>query len=106
MIAAGSLKYILKFLKLEEIQSESGFVTKSKVNLFSCRAAKLKSTGKFDLESKELFHSENLKFKIRYNKLLSDDLIVSYDNNEYNISFLDKNEFDNTATITLEKINK
>lgn len=105
MIAAGTLKYTLKFKKLEEIQSDSGFITKSKVDLFSCKAAKVKSSGKFELDGKELFHSEELKFKLRNNKLLADDLIVDYNGKEFNISFLDINDFDNSVTISLEKIN-
>ncbi|WP_321425017.1 head-tail adaptor protein [uncultured Bacteroides sp.] len=105
MIAAGTLRYILKFKQLEEIQSDSGFITKSKIDLFTTRAAKVKSTGNFGLNAKELFHDNELIFKIRNNNLLVDDLIVEYNNNEYNITLLDYNEFDNSVTITLQKVN-
>jgi hypothetical protein len=105
MIPAGTLKYNLKFLDNISVQSDSGFDKVTKVELFKCKAAKVKSTGKFDLNAKELFHSNELIFKLRYNKLLTDKLIVGYDNEEYIISFLDKNLFDNTVQITLSKIN-
>ena len=106
MILAGSLKYNLVFFEMRTVQSDSGAFSKTRVQLFKCKAAKVKSTGNYKVENKELFHTNELIFKIRGNKLLTEKLIVEYDNKEYSISFIDKNLFDNTVNITLEKLNK
>jgi len=106
MIGAGSLKYNLTFLKLEKVQGVSGAEKITKVELFKSKAAKVKSTGNFKVDAKELFHTNELIFKIRNNKLLDDSLIVKYDKYEYIITFLDVNLFDNSVQITLEKINE
>ena len=106
MIAAGTLLYKLIFKEIQNTQSDSGAVTKTKVELFKCRAAKVNNSGKFLVEAKELFHTNTLDFKIRYNKLLNDKLIVQYENNDYIITSFDRNLFDNTVSITIDKINE
>jgi len=106
MIAAGTLLYRLTFKEIQNVQSDSGAVTKTTVELFKCRAAKVRNTGKYVVDAKELFHSNSLDFKIRFNKLLNDNLIVQYENDDYNITSFDRNLFDNTVNITIEKINE
>jgi len=106
MIPAGTLLYSLIFKENQVVQSESGAVTKKLVELFKCRAAKVKQAGKYLVDAKELFHSNTLVFKVRYNKLLSELLIVQYENIDYKITSFDRNLFDNSVEITLEKINK
>jgi len=106
MIAAGTLLYKLIFKEIQNIQSNSGAVTKTKVELFKCKAAKVKNSGNYLVDAKELFHTNTLDFKIRYNKLLNDKLIIQYENNDYNITSFDRNLFDNTVNITIEKINE
>jgi SPP1 family predicted phage head-tail adaptor len=106
MIAAGTLLYKLVFKEIQNTQSDSGAVIKTKVELFKCKAAKVKNTGKLDVNAKELFHSNSLDFKIRFNKLLNDKLIVNYENDDYNITSFDINKFDNTVSITIDKINE
>lgn len=105
MIPAGSLKYTLTFFQIIELQSESGFVTKTKSELLICKAAKLKSIGNLDENGKELFHTNVLNFKIRNNKLINENLIVNFENKEYKITFIDVDKYDNSTTITIEKIN-
>ena len=106
MIPAGTLLYSLIFKENQTVQSESGAVTKHLIELLKCRAAKVKQSGNYSLDSKELFHSNTIAFKIRYNKLLSELLIVEYEKNDYKITSFDRNLFDNSIDIILEKINK
>jgi len=106
MISAGLLLYSLTFKENQKVQSDSGAEKKLLVELFTCKGAKVKQSGKFILDAKELFHTNELKFKVRFNKLMNELLIVSYENTDYRISSYDRNISDNTVELTLEKINK
>lgn len=106
MIAAGTLKYKLKFKQNQKAQSASGFITNNKVDLFEAKAAIVKNDESFGVKAKENFYTVLLTFKLRYNKLLNEDLIVEFENDEYRIISLFKNEFDNTTTLVIEKIDK
>lgn len=106
MIEAGKLKHKLEFYSIIKTTSDSGFATTSKQLLFKCKSQKLKSSGTLNYQSKELFHTNEIQFKVRYNKLLNDKLIVKFENIEYKITFIDYNQNDNSAIIFLEKINK
>jgi len=106
MLPSGTLIYSLKFKKNSQVRNEFGEVVSTLVDIFKCKAAKVKQSGKFIVDGKELFNQNQVKFKIRINKLLTDNLTVEYDQNDYKITSLDKNLFDYTAEITLEKINK
>jgi len=106
MIPSGTLIYSLIFKENQKTKSEFGDLTVNQVVLFKCRAAKVKQVGKFILDAKELFHKNELKFKVRNNKLLTELLIVQYENNDYKITSFDRNMFDNSVELTLEKINK
>lgn len=105
MIPAGTLKYYLTFIQLQNIQSDSGFISKQEIEVLKSRAAKVKSSGKLIEDAKELFKTNQLVFKLRNNKVITDSLLVIYDSVKYNISFLERNLFDNSIEITLEKVN-
>lgn len=105
MIPAGTLKYKLIFKQIVETQTESGFITKSKVELFSCKAAKIKTKNSYGVDAKEMFNSSLIEFKVRYNKLINDSILVDYNAVEYRIVSIDENKFDNSLSLVLEKIN-
>lgn len=105
-LAAGTLIYTLTFKENQMLQSDSGAPKKVLVQILRTKAAKVKQSGKFILDAKELFHANELKFKIRNNKLINELLIVEYEKNDYRISSFDKNVAENTIELTLEKINK
>jgi hypothetical protein len=106
MIAAGTLLYTLFFKENVISKSKYGDETITQVDLFKCKAAKQKAFGNFKIDAKELFHTNELTFKLRWNKLMNDLLIVNYDNYDYRITFFDRNLFDSTVIIKLEKINQ
>ncbi len=106
MIPIGSLLYSLIFKDAQKVQDETGFESIENVVLFKCRAAKVKQSGKYLIDAKELFHTNSLVFKIRNNKLLTEFLIVEYEKADYKITSFDRNLFDNSITITIEKINE
>jgi len=105
MIPAGTLKYKLTFFQNVDVQSDSGFVTKTKTELFTCKAAKVKITGNYNVNAKELFNEKVFQFKVRNNKLINENLIVNLDNYDYRILLIDENKFDFSLTLTIEKIN-
>ena len=105
MIPAGTLRYKLTFYEEVETQTDSGFIQKVKTEIYVCKAAKVKSSGSFNENAKEQFHSNTTNYKVRYNKLINENQIVKIDNQDYNILFLDRNLFDNSLLITVEKLN-
>lgn len=105
MIPAGTLKYKLIFKQTIKTQSATGAIRTSKVDLLSCKAAKVKAKNSTGIDAKEMFNSSMIEFKIRYNKLINNDLIVSYNDYEYKIISVDDNKFDNSMNLIIDKIN-
>ena len=105
MIAAGTLKYKLIFKQNIKTQSATGAITNSKVDLFSCKAAKVKSKNSTGIDAKEVFNSSMIEFKIRFNKLVNTELIVAYNGCEFKIISVDDNKFDNSMNLIIDKIN-
>jgi len=106
MILAGNLLYKLEFYKNLITQSETGAESYSTIKILSCRAEKIKNSGSFTINAKELFHENTLIFKVRNNKLIDENLIVLFENKKYRIAFFDRKAYENSIELTLEKINE
>ena len=106
MIYSGQLTEILKFYRVVEIQSESGFKHTEEVYMFQVRAERTKNRENYLLNADELFHASELTFRIRYRKEIDETNIVVYEGQRYRITSLDKYMQDNQLTITLSKINE
>ena len=68
MIYSGKLTEYLAFYKVEEVQSESGFKHPVETFMFKVRAERLKNKENYVVDADELFHSNELRFRIRYRK--------------------------------------
>lgn len=106
MIYSGKLTERLYFYKVVETQSESGYKQTNEVFMFKVRAERLKNNENYVVDADELFHSSELRFRIRYRKEISETDIVVYEGNRYRITSLDKYMEDNQLTIILSKINE
>lgn len=104
-MVSGHLKYTLKFFEKQKTQTPSGAIKEAEVELFKQKAALIKDDEKFEINAKENFYSVKLKFKMRYNKAINEDLLVQFENKKYRIKSLIENKFDNSLTIEIEKIN-
>lgn len=105
MIYSGHLTEILKFYKIVETQSGSGYKDTSEVYMFQVRAERLHNKETYLVDADELFHSSELTFRIRYRKEIDETNIVEYEGKRYRITSLDKYMDDNQLTIILSKIN-
>ena len=106
MIYSGQLSEILKFYKVVETQSESGFKSTSEVFMFQVRAERVKNKETYLVDADELFHESELIFRLRYRKEIDETNIVEYEGKRYRITSLDKYIRDNRQlTIILQKIN-
>ena len=105
MIYSGQLSEILKFYKVVETQSGSGFKHTEEVLMFQVRAERTKNRENYLVDAEELFHSSELTFRLRYRKEIDDTNIVEYEGQRYRITSLDKYMQDNQLTIILSKIN-
>lgn len=105
MIYSGQLTEKLKFYKVVETQSGSGFKHSEEVPMFEVRAERTKNRENYLVDAEELFHSSELTFRLRYRKEIDDTNIVEYEGQRYRITSLDKYMQDNQLTIILSKIN-
>lgn len=105
MIYSGNLTETLKFYRIVEVQSGSGFKHTEEVPMFSVRAERLKNKENYVVDADELFHSSELTFRIRFRKEIDETNIVEYEGQRYRITSLDKYMQDNQLTIILAKIN-
>ena len=106
MIYSGQLTEILKFYRVVETQSESGFKSTEEIFMFRVRAERLKSKMEFGVDAGEIFHSSSLTFRLRYRREISETNIVEYEGQRYRIISIDKYVPDNQLTIILDKINE
>lgn len=106
MIYSGQLTEILKFYRVVETQSESGFKSTEEIFMFRVRAERLKNKMEFGVDADEIFHSSSLTFRLRYRREISETNIVEYEGQRYRIISIDKYVPDNQLTIILDKINE
>lgn len=107
MIYSGQLTEILKFYRVVETQSGSGFKHTEEVLMFSVRAERLKNRENYVVDADELFHSSELTFRLRYRSEINETNIVEYEGQRYRITSLDRYVQDNNQlTIILAKINE
>lgn len=105
MIFSGQLTEILEFYRVVEVQSESGFKHPEETFLFKARAERTKNKENYVVDADELFHSSELRFRLRYRKEIEETNIVVYEGQRYRITSLDKYKEENQLTIILAKIN-
>lgn len=104
MIRAGLLKERLVFKALTPTASPTGFKKNEYKEVLRTRAYKKKSKGIEQEQAKELFNTHSITFVLRFNKLIKESQIVTYNGNDYTIGFLDKT--DNTLELILNKKDK
>ena len=106
MIYSGKLTEKLDFYQVVERQSESGYKHTEEVPMFSVRAERLKNKENYTVDAEELFHSSELRFRLRYRKEIDETNIVVYEGQRYRITSLDKYMEENQLTIIIAKINE
>ncbi len=106
MIYSGQLTEELNFYEVVERQSESGYKHMEEVFMFKVRAERTKNKESYLVDAEELFHSSELRFRLRYRKEIDETNIVVYEGQRYRITSLDKFKEENQLTIILAKINE
>lgn len=106
MIYSGQLTEYLEFYKVVETQSESGFKHTDEVFMFRVRAERTKNKENYVVDADEVFHSNELTFRLRYRKEIKETNIVVYEGERYRITSLNPWKEENQITIMLSKINE
>lgn len=106
MIYSGKLTEKLDFYKVVETQSDSGFKHLEEVYMFTVRAERFKNFEYYTVDAQELYHSSELRFRLRYRKEIDETNIVVYEGQRYRITSLDKYMEENQLTIIVAKINE
>lgn len=105
MIFAGKLTETLKFYRIEETQSATGFKHTEETLIFNCKAEKIKAKENLDVDAEEIFHTLKLNFRIRYRDVRETD-IVRYNDERYRIISTDRYPRNNEMVLQIEKINE
>jgi SPP1 family predicted phage head-tail adaptor len=105
MIYSGHLREQLNFYNVVEVQSGSGFKHTEEIFKFMVRAERTKNRENYTVDADELFHSNELTFRLRYRPDIKETDIVEYEGQRYRITSLDKYIEENQLTIIISKIN-
>ena len=105
-VQAGLLNEKLSFYKVVEVQSDSGFKHTEEQYLFTLRAYRMKDKGHYVVNADELFHTNELTFKMYYRKEVDETCIVVYEGERYRITNLNPYKPENQITIMIAKINE
>ena len=106
MIYSGQLTEYLEFYNVVETQSESGFKHTDEVFMFRVRAERTKNRENYVVDADEVFHSNELTFRLRYRKEIKETNIVVYEGERYRITSLQPWKEDNEIKIIISKINE
>lgn len=106
MIYSGQLTEKLDFYEVVETQSESGYKHTEERYMFTVRAERTKNKENYVVDADELFHSTELRFRIRYRKEITETNIVVYNGERYRITSIDEYKKENQLTIMISKINE
>lgn len=106
MVFAGALTERLTFYKIIETQSASGYKSTQEQFLFSCRAERTKTKENYVIDAGELFHSNELTFRLRKRKEIEETNIVVYEDGKYRITSIDRYPRENEMVIKIERINE
>ena len=105
MIFAGQLTEEIKFFRVEETRTATGYKQTEERFLFTCPVQRLKNKERFTENAEEIFHTISLHFRLRYRSELKDTDIAEYDGVRYRIVSLDKYPRQNEMVIIIDKIN-
>ena len=106
MIYAGKLTEKLSFYDIIETQSASGFKSTQEQFLFTCLAERMKNKENYVVDAGELYHTNELTFRMRSRKEVKETSIVVYNEERYRITSLNKFPRDNEMTLIIARINE
>lgn len=107
MIFAGNLKEIVIIYDNQDVQSESGFIKKTKVQIYKAKFERIKISFKQNEDNaKELFTESNLIIRLRLTDKVKENQTALIDTINYKIIGVEKYIKDREMKLTLEKINK
>lgn len=73
--------------------------------MFTCRAERTKDKGKYTVDAEEVFHTNELTFRLRRRNVIETD-IVKYMGDRYRILSIQPWPRENEMVITIAKINE
>lgn len=106
MICSGALTEVLSFYRIVETQSASGYKHTEEEFMFTCRAARTKNKENYTVDAEELFHTNELTFRLRLRREVEETNIVVYNGDRYRITSLQPWPRENEMVIILAKINE
>ena len=74
--------------------------------MFKTKAERMKNKENYGINADELFHTNELTFRLRYRKEIKETDIVVYEGDRYRITSINKYLEDNQLIIMIQKINQ
>ena len=96
----------IKVWRLEDKQTDSGMIKKEKITVAEQRCYVINQSGRLSNQSKELFNTNQVVFRIRMNDEILPTDSLTYNGQDYKITFIKNSVYDNTREITAELINE
>ena len=106
MIFAGALTENLKFYHIVETQSPSGYKHTEEEFLCECKAERTKNKENYTVDADELFHTNELTFRLRFRSGVKETDIVEYNGERYRITSLQKWPRSAEMIIIIAKVNE
>lgn len=89
----GELKQRIKFVKVVNGYDTQGFPVKVDTTIYECQAKVTNTSGTERIKSGAELSNVNTRFLIRYTSLVNTDMQVKFNNNYYDIKFINDYEF-------------
>lgn len=106
MIYSGKLNEYLEFYRVVETQGESGYHSTEEEFLFKARAERLKNKESYGVDGDEIFHLNELTFRLRDRKEVRETDIVVYRGDRYRITSINRYLEERQMTLIIQKINE
>ena len=89
----GEFRHRIKFVKTEEGTNSNGFPISEETEICQCQAKISNLSGTEKIKSGAEIFDVNTRFLIRYNSLINEDMEIVFNNNYYDIQFINDYEF-------------
>lgn len=102
----GRMFDLIRIEKLTSTKDEYGAEKNTWGEYLTCKAEKIKTTGRKSVDNDEIFNTYTKVFNIWYRKGISEDMRVIYNDDKYKIESIDEDKFNNVTQLTISLINE
>jgi SPP1 family predicted phage head-tail adaptor len=102
----GEFRQRIKFVKVEDGYDENGFPIKVEATIYECQAKVTNTSGTEKIKSGAEVTDVNTRFLMRYTNLINADLMIKFNSNYYDITYINDYEFKHEYTEVFANLQK